>query len=702
MSQPITRYEYWNTFDSANENIYGGNFVAQIFTCSDIVHSVTSIQLKLLKYGTPASFIVSIQAVDSVTGKPDGTDLSIAIILGSLITTAPTGTWITIPLLPVITLLTDTTYTIVVKCPTGNGTNYIMWRKATFTYDRDMATSGDSGATWTLNSSDVMLFEVWGKPELSPQNAQNNQMISTTALGQWSTEAQVYQVTGMSSTIVQKMWGGSQGAKSAADVTTLINSYITMCDQRIRHLMGLPYTIRKEYHVFHFNEQFREMGPFEDEYEFFDYYDPTDRVEKVFAIYSNKKRLKYPFPKNCDDITEDTVVISSESGINGMEWDTDDLPRQILLTFETTNYNAFVPADVGAIVYASTSNPAITNATPQYQLAQIFLDPIGTLISYDNSAKTCIVGTYTIVNSQQVLTRNATFNFPAATNINISTESWTPNQFNVLSLITSRVASPAITTLIRQDTSDFMAGTASLECQVTNSTGGVIIFPMTRNLMKMQYPWDYVAFWMKTNNPAASFTFRMYDASGRNVWQQFYCGNSNFNMTLQINPALPDTWQIVALKFMLMNGYAGGVNWVFVPVQYFTIEVDRPCVFHIDNYNWNDGIFFTAPKGYLCWSRSEIAAIADELEVTYSFDPFKQEVPSDISIGSAKMAGILLLEFLIGIRQRSTAFTQSSDALQTGPDKETLEFTKARLEREVEGFIAGIGFKGYSGLGAEG
>jgi hypothetical protein len=271
-----------------------------------------------------------------------------------------------------------------------------------------------------------------------------------------------------------------------------------------------------------------------------------------------------------------------------------------------------------------------------------------------------------------------------------------------LSIITSRVASPAITTLIRQDTSDFMAGKASLEVQVTNSTGGVAIFPMTRNLSKMQYPWDYVAFWMKTNDPNASFTFRMYDAMGRNVYQQFYCGNSNFNMSLNMNPALPDTWQIVSLKFMIMNGYAGGVNWVFVPVQYFTIEVDRPCVFHIDNYNWNDGIFFTAPKGYLCWSRSEIAALADELEVTYSFDPFKQEVPSDISLGSAKMAGVLLLEFLIGIRQRSTAFTQSSDALQTGPDKETLEFRRAELERQVEDFIAGIGFKGYSGMSAEG
>ena len=77
-------------------------------------------------------------------------------------------------------------------------------------------------------------------------------------------------------------------------------------------------------------------------------------------------------------------------------------------------------------------------------------------------------------------------------------------------------------------------------------------------------------------------------------------------------------------------------------------------------------------------------------------------MPSDISYGSAKMAGVLLLEFLIGIRQRSTAFTQGSDQMQTGPDKETLEFRRAELERQVQDFIAGIGFKGISGVSAEG
>jgi hypothetical protein len=419
---------------------------------------------------------------------------------------------------------------------------------------------------------------------VKPEDKQSNQMISSTALGYWATEAQVYSVTGLNSTIVQKL-----GSKTSVEVTTLIQSYIHVSDQRIRHQMGLPYTIRKEYHVFHYNDQFKEFGPAEDEYEFFDYYDPRDRVEKVFAIYSNKKRLKYPFPKNCDDLSEDTTVVSTETAINGMQWDVDDVPH---------------------------------NASP--------------------------------------------------------------------------------TTTIAKDTTDFMAGISSLKVTVTNSTGGMIIFPKTKNLNKAQYPWDYISFWMKTSDPDAVFTFHMYDILGRSITQTFFCGNTNFNMQFGFNPALTDTWQLVNLKFMMMNNYAGGANWVFVPVQYFTIESDRDCVFSIDNLNWNDGVFFTAPRGLLCWSRSEVMPVNDELEVTYSFDPFKQEVPEDISIGSAKMAGIMLLEYLIGIRQRSTAFTQSSDALATSPDKETLEFTKARLEREVSDFLAGIGFKGYSGFSAEG
>lgn len=315
---------------------------------------------------------------------------------------------------------------------------------------------------------------------VSPEDKQNNQMISVTALGYWSTEDKVYFYTGMNSNIVQKMSG-----KSAADVTTMIDSYISTCDQRIRHKMGLPYTIRKEYHVFHFNEMFRAMGPQEDEFEFFDYYDPTDRVEKVFAIYSGKYRLKYPFPKNCDDLTEAVTVVSTEKSIDGMQWDVDDVP---------------------------------TSGTP--------------------------------------------------------------------------------TTTVAQDTTDYMSGKASIKCTVTNTTGGMIIFPKNRNLNKAQYPWDYISMWMKVDDPEAKFRITIYDNRGRtsqSAW--FHVGATDFNMKYtDLNPAIADTWEITALKFMMFPSYTT-VNWVFVPVQYFTIEVDRKCVFHIDNLSFNDGMFFTAQIG---------------------------------------------------------------------------------------------------------
>lgn len=558
--------------------VYGASWVAEEFSPLT-THLISYIMLKISATGNPHDLMVLLTNVDSNKKPLSYAITSVIVHQGSIPASAD---WVMVTLPEDILVTAGTGYAIVLQALNGDASNYVSWVDGilTTTYLEE------TGLPWVTIAGRGLLFQVWGAPytTVSPEHKQENQMISTTALGYWSTEALVYQATGMSSNVVQKM-----GNLSPIAVTNLIQGYIQTSDQRIRHLMGIPYTVRKEFHVFHFNEQFREFGPWEDEYEFFDYYDPRDRVEKVFAIYSNKRRMKYPFPKNCDDLTEDTTVISSESGIDGMQWNVDDVPH---------------------------------NPTP--------------------------------------------------------------------------------TTTLTKDITDFMAGTASLKCVVANSTGGMIIFPKTKNLAKAQYPWDYIAFWMKTSNPNAVFTFHMYDVLGRHVTQTFWCGNNDFNKTLVFNPALANTWQIVALKFMIMQGYAGGANWVFVPVQYFTIEVDRACTFWIDNLNWNDGIFFTAPKGLLCWSRSEISAIADELEVTYSFDPFKQEVPVDISLGSAKMAGILLLEYLIGIRQRATAFTQSSDNLQAFPDKETLEFTKARLEREIESFLGGIGFKTYSGVGVEG
>ena len=61
----------------------------------------------------------------------------------------------------------------------------------------------------------------------------------------YSDEDDCYESTGMNTTIVQSLSG-----KNEAQVTTLIENYITEADLKIKRLLKIPITIRKEYHEF--------------------------------------------------------------------------------------------------------------------------------------------------------------------------------------------------------------------------------------------------------------------------------------------------------------------------------------------------------------------------------------------------------------------------------------------------------------------
>lgn len=371
----------------------------------------------------------------------------------------------------------------------------------------------------------------------------------------YSTEEQVYSVTGMSSSVVQRM-----GIISNTAVSNLINTYITTADQRIKHMMGIPYPVRKEYHVFHYNELQKELGPYEDEYGMFDNTDPTNLVTRVFAIYSGKMRMKLPYPKDCD-----------------------------LLTEVTTNYSA------GA------------NCT------------------------------------------------------------------------------------LTADSAIFKCGTKSIKSIKASIATNTIIFtyPSSLNLSKAIYTWDYLSFWFYASDEASTFSFELYDVNNNYMYKTF-------------TVAVKNTWQIVSLKISEFTaGQAATVDWSKINLQYFKLKSSKIVTCYFDNFSFNDGLFWTTPEGLICWSRSESTAYDDEIQVTYEFDPYTLVTPSDIQIASAKLAGIQLLEYLIGNRQRATSFIQASNSLDSSPDRETLQFTKARLEREVEELLAGIGYKTYSGVGAE-
>jgi hypothetical protein len=364
----------------------------------------------------------------------------------------------------------------------------------------------------------------------------------------YSTEAQVYKATGMSTTIVQSLSG-----TDASAVSTQILEYIAHADQRIKRLLGIPYTVRKEFHTFH-EQHTCQLSPEEDNFEFFGDYDPENLVEKIFAVYINGGRMKLPYPKNCDDLSEGTTG------------------------------------------WANVANTTL-------------------------SVETTIV----------------------------------------------------------------KCGTKSIKA-IFSAAGN---FKYTSHLEKNIEAWDYIGFWIYVTDSTATFTITLEGDDG-------YSTSTTFNATAN------NSWQIVRLHIEDFTKGTGFEKWDYDnKLQHITIASDKATTLYFDNFCFNDGLFWTVPSGLICWSDPDTDPSDMGLMVTYSYDPFKLAVPVDIALASAKIAGILLLEYLIGCRQRITAFTQGSDALDNYPDRETLEFTKARLEREIIEILSGIGFKTYSGIGAE-
>jgi hypothetical protein len=366
----------------------------------------------------------------------------------------------------------------------------------------------------------------------------------------YSTESDVYDATGMKTESVQKLSG-----KNVSQVSTMIAGMIVKADRMIKNELGIPITIRKEYHMFD-DELFIELGPQEDRYGFFGAYESQNCVEDVFAIYTRAGRVKLPYPKNCDSLTESIADMQ------------------------------------------------------------------------------------------------------AGSNCTLSAE-----------------------------TSIFKCGITSIKAIF--SAAGTFYFSKDQNMNKNIEAWNYVGFWFRTSDKTATFTIKIFDVDGNYVSKTFTLSHNN-------------TWEIVKLQLTDFT------NWVATEfnedrlMQYIQIESNKACTIYFDNFNFNDGLFWTYPEGLIVWSEPNSDVGNLQIEVTYAFDPYKISTPEEVTLASSKKAGILLLEFLIGCRQRVTAFIQSSDALDSYPDKETLEFRRAELQRQVEGILAGIGFKTYSGMVGEG
>ncbi len=161
------RYEYYNTGDDDYQLAWGPYQSAQTFTVGENSHAITSVKLKLFKYGAYSQTVTVAIVPTDIDGAPTLASgyLTSGTISPALITSDTAGEWYTIALTE-IALLPNTKYAIVLSYVWGDVNHAIFWRLdgSTPTYaDGNDYYSIDSGTTWPyIYTTKDFMFEVWG------------------------------------------------------------------------------------------------------------------------------------------------------------------------------------------------------------------------------------------------------------------------------------------------------------------------------------------------------------------------------------------------------------------------------------------------------------------------------------------------------------------------------------------------------------
>jgi len=153
-------YEYYNTGDNNYFSMHGTTWVAQTFTTSATVHTITSVKLLLYRTNSPHTMTVGIRATSGA--HPTGNDLTSGTINADTFTTNTAGAWYQITVTE-YTPSTNTKYAIVGRVP-DSGVASVAWRCADSYTGGNFEDSGNSGASWTTYTAYDGMFEVWGNP----------------------------------------------------------------------------------------------------------------------------------------------------------------------------------------------------------------------------------------------------------------------------------------------------------------------------------------------------------------------------------------------------------------------------------------------------------------------------------------------------------------------------------------------------------
>ena len=162
-----TLYEYYNTDDDADDEIYLANYFAQTFTVGSDSHTINAVRLMLYSEGTPGNLYVSIR--ETTAGVPSGLDLSTGAYTGAYLAAASPGDWREIPM-TAYTLEAGETYAIVCYGTGASDANNIHWRQdasAPSYAGGSKYASTNGGATWSATAGTDFMFEVYGDGAVS-------------------------------------------------------------------------------------------------------------------------------------------------------------------------------------------------------------------------------------------------------------------------------------------------------------------------------------------------------------------------------------------------------------------------------------------------------------------------------------------------------------------------------------------------------
>lgn len=158
-----TKFEQYAISNAdGSTNVFTINWMAQVFK-ANTGHTLNGLKLPLFRTGTTGGEVsISIQALSG--GDPDGTDLSLYKFDSQILGTSAPGVFKEYSM-PAVALAVGVSYAIVIRQDGGDGSNTINWESdaSTPTYsDGQREISGNSGNTWTADTTDDHCFEDWG------------------------------------------------------------------------------------------------------------------------------------------------------------------------------------------------------------------------------------------------------------------------------------------------------------------------------------------------------------------------------------------------------------------------------------------------------------------------------------------------------------------------------------------------------------